>query len=107
VSGPGLTFGSRIVDRDIEAPEPRDRPVNKVADFFVLAHIGTDEFGLSAGIAKLGGKGSASLVMTTRDDNLSAAAGKSKCGGPADTGQGASNQNNGGFHGTILFGSTR
>jgi hypothetical protein len=65
----GLAFGARIVDRDIETPETRDRTVDEVAHVVFFSDIGADEFRLGAGTTKLGDKLAARLVMTARNDD--------------------------------------
>ena len=41
-----VTFGARIVHRDIKAAKPCDGPVDEIADVILLADVGIDELGL-------------------------------------------------------------
>ena len=51
----GVAFGAGVVDGGVEPTEARDRLIDQLAHIVFVAHVGTDELGLRAERAKLGG----------------------------------------------------
>ena len=87
-----LTFGTRVVNGDVETAKPRDGLIDHVADLILLADVGADELGLCTQRAQLLGERLAGLVSPTRDNHLRALLGEGNRGGAPNAGEATGNQ---------------
>src|SRR5258705_10678347 len=95
----GLAFGTGGIDRDIQPAKPFDRLIDEATHLVLVAYIGGEEFGLSAQVAEFGYQLVAFFLASARNNGARALLREGQGSGPSDTGQGARDQNNGGFHG--------
>ncbi len=98
----GRAFGAGIIDGDIEAAEPGDRPVDQVLHVALAADVGADEFRFRAECSQFGDQRQARVLATPGNDEPGTFAREGDSGGAADTGQGAGNEDNGSGHETLL-----
>lgn len=96
--GTGLAFGTRVVDRHVQAAETLDGPIDQAADIVLVTHVGSPELGLGAGRSEFIGQLLAFLIASAGDDDPRAFPGKCLCRGTPDTCQSTSNQNDGTGH---------
>src|ERR1700757_4395300 len=89
-----LAFHSGVVHRDVEAAEPRDSFVDKIAHLVFVADVGTKEIRIGAEPPPLGHELLSLVVVAAGHDNLGTFLGEGHRGGTADTGEGAGDENN-------------
>ena len=67
--GTGLAFGTRVVDRHVQAAETLDGPIDQAADIVLVTHVGSPELGLGAGRSEFIGQLLAFLIASAGDDD--------------------------------------
>ncbi len=65
----GLAFGAGAVDGRIQTAEARDGPIDQAAHIVFVAHVGAEEFNLTAEPAQLSSQALADVLMTAGNDN--------------------------------------
>jgi hypothetical protein len=98
----GLTFGTRVIDRHIEAAKARHSLIDQTAHVVVVTHVGTPIFCLRAKGAEFCDQFFAGVVATTGDDDVCTFLGEGQGGGSSDAREGTSDQNNRGVHEKLL-----
>src|SRR6266436_1219059 len=93
-----VSIGPGVVDGDVEAAEPGDRPFDQVLDVAFVANVGADEFRFGAKRAQLGDQRFADIIAAAGNDDAGALLRESERGGAADAGQRAGDQYNGMAH---------
>ena len=88
LTGPVFGYG------DIKPTEPGDGLVHEILYVALVTNVGANEFGRSAECAKLRDQCLTGVIAATGDDEIGAFFGEGECGGAADTGQGASDEDN-------------
>src|SRR4029434_4576685 len=63
--GTGLAFGTGVVDRDVQATEALNGPIDQVPHLVLVAHIRTEELSFSAERAQLGCQFLAGFLVPT------------------------------------------
>src|ERR1700722_13707863 len=99
-----LSFGTGVVDGYVKPAEPGHGLFDQVAHVVFVTHVGVNEFGLAAQIPQLGYQRLSLGLLAARNNQTGPILRKSQRGRPADTGQGASNQDNGSAHSSVLQG---
>jgi hypothetical protein len=94
LDGADRAFNTGIVHRNVETAESRDSFVDKVANVVFLGNVGPDELCLGAERPQLCDKVLALVVVAAGHDDLGAFTGECHSSSTADTGKGASNENN-------------
>ena len=94
----GRAFGAGIIDGDIEAAEPGDRPVDQVLHLVLVAHVGADEFRFGAECPQFGDQSQARVLATPGNDKPGTFVREGEGGGAADAGQRAGDEDNGVTH---------
>src|SRR5258708_2083229 len=87
----------------ITPAESRDGPIDEMAQFVLMANIGTDELGFGAERAQLGGKLPAGILAAAGNHETGTFLGKSERGRSADPGECTCDQDNWVAHGSVLL----
>ena len=93
-----MAFGTGGVDGCVEATEAGDRPVNQLAQFVIVAHVGPNELGLRAESPQLRGQCLSGFLVAARDSDPAAFLCESQSRCAADACQSARNQDDCMFH---------
>ena len=100
---PRNALGAGVVDRDVEAAEPRDGLVDHRTNVIFLADVSFDEVGFRTERAKLFDKFRAGFLASSGDDHVCAFSCEGHGGGASDARQSAGDQYNPSNHDELLM----
>jgi hypothetical protein len=87
----GVAFDARIVDGYVKAAKALDGLINQVAHVVVMAYVGADELGFNAKRTKFFNQTRTSVVVSARNDDLSAFVSEGQRRSASDPSQGPGN----------------
>ena len=96
--GSEQAFGASVIDRHIDPSEACDGVLHQHADFGFEAYVGKEKNRLGAERTQFGGQSLASLFVTAADNHARLFLGEGNCGGAADAGERASDEDDGMIH---------
>ena len=101
---PGAALRARVIDGGIQAAKALDSLINETAHIVLMAHVGADEFGFGTQLTEFGCQLLTLLFAPAGNDEASPFLRESDGGGPANAGQGTSDEDDGislrrSFHG--------